>query len=258
MRHTVPLVIVAVAALASGAAADDGALAAGPTVIAIPTAWTQPRTSLTAALDADHRGGTGARITLGYARLVEVDLRGDGELTACDPCAGPDRAVEPVQLPTAGWKLALRPWRDGAVAVGVRVPLGERPRRASEAFVVVSQRLGPVRLHAGASTWASEHPGATGAPIVRAARHGVRPLAGLEWTPAIYPRTTILADLQWLPELGPTAAETAPRWSFAWGVRYRALAWSAIELAVRHRQEDELGGATVMVRLSAAWPRAAR
>lgn len=257
MRRLAPLAIVA--ALASGAAADDGGLAAGPTVLAIPTAWTQPRTTLTAALDVDHRGTSGARVTLGYARLVEVDLRGDGELWACDPCAGPTRAVEPVRQPTAGWKLALRPWRDGAVAAGVRVPLGSRDRvRASEAFVVLSQKLGPLRLHLGASTWASEHRGATGATIARAPTRGVRPLAGLEWTPAIYPRTTILADLQWLPQLGPTAAETAPRWAFAWGVRYRALAWSAIELGVRHRQDDELGGAAVMVRLSAAWPRVAR
>ncbi|MBP6847061.1 MAG: hypothetical protein KA201_25095 [Kofleriaceae bacterium] len=257
MRRTVPLLIVA--ALASGAAADDGALGRGPTVLTIPTAWTQPRTSLTAALDGDHRGGSGARITLGYARLVEVDLRGDGELTACAPCAGPARAVEPVRQPTAGWKLALTPWRDGAVAAGVRVPLGYRERaRASEAFVVLSQRLGPVRLHAGASTWASAHRGADGGTVTRGPGASVRPLVGLEWTPEIYPRTTILADLQWLPQLGPTAAETAPRWAFAWGVRYRALAWSAIELGVRHREGDELGGATVMVRLSAAWPRATR
>lgn len=256
MRRTAPLVLVA--ALASAAHADDGvdgvANATAPTVLAIPTAWTQAETALTASLDVDHRWGSSARANLSYAHLVDVDVRGDQELTLCDPCTGSARAADGARQLTAGWKLSLSPWRDGRVALGARVPFGHRDRvRASEAFVVLSQALGPVRLHLGASTWASEHRGAAGETITLAPTAGVRPLVGLEWTPVIYPRTTLLADAQWLPQLGPTAADSAPRWVFSWGVRYRALSWSAVELGVRHRQDDELGGATVMLRVTAVW-----
>lgn len=245
----VALSLVMVSAVAGAAVADDGV---APQVITIPTAWTQPTTAIYATADGDHRFGSSARATLSYARLVDVDVGGDELLTSCAPCTGVTRATDGVRQYTAGWKLSLRPWRGGAVATGVRVPFGHRDRaRAATAYAVVSAQLGPVRLHAGASTWASEHDAADGSLIRLDPRSTVRPLAGLEWTPTIYPRTTVLADLQWTPELGPTAADTAPRWLFAWGVRYRALSWSAIELGVRHREGDDLGGATVMVRLSA-------
>ncbi len=223
-----------------------------PTVITIPTAWTQPGTALYASLGGDHRFGTSARATVGYARLVEVDVGGDGLVTSCAPCDGTAREATPTQLATAGWKLAVRPTARLALAGGLRVPLpGGDGRRAASAFAIASLRLGPAALHAGASTWASRHRGEDGAAIALAPSASVRPLVGLEWTPRIYPRTTLGADLQWLPELGPTPATTGARWSFAWGVRYRALPWSAVELAVRHREGDALGDATVMVRLAA-------
>lgn len=245
----VALSLVVVSAVAGAAAADDGV---APHVLTIPTAWTQPRTAIYASADGDHRFGSSARATLSYARLVDVDVGGDELVTSCDPCTGATRATDGVRQYTAGWKLSLRPWRGGAIAAGVRVPFGRRDRaRTAAAYAVVSARLGPVRLHAGASTWATEHDRPDGALVRLDPRDTVRPLAGLEWTPEIYPRTTVLADLQWTPELGPTAADTAPRWLFAWGVRYRALSWSSIELGVRHREGDDLGGATVMVRLSA-------
>ena len=244
--------LATVAALASAARGDDEVATQAPTVLAIPTAWIIPRTAVHVSGDVDHRLGSGARATLAYGRLVEVDVGGDGLVTACDVCGGDARAPRPVQQTTAGWKLGVRPWPGVALAAGVRVPFGRRGEgRATEAFAVASARLGQVRLHAGASTWATSHRGADGGTLTQGALAGVRPLLGVEWTPDIYPRTTLLADLQWLPQLGPTDAETASRWSFSWGVRYRALRWSAIELGVRHRQDDALGDATVMVRLSA-------
>jgi len=33
-------------------------------------------------------------------------------------------------------------------------------------------------------------------------------------------------------------------------VRYQALSWGSIELDVRHREGDDLGGSTVMVRVN--------
>jgi hypothetical protein len=35
-----------------------------------------------------------------------------------------------------------------------------------------------------------------------------------------------------------------------WGVRYQALSWGSIELDVRHREADDVGGSTVMVRVN--------
>jgi hypothetical protein len=35
------------------------------------------------------------------------------------------------------------------------------------------------------------------------------------------------------------------------GVRYEAFSWASVELAVRAWQGDDLGGATVMVRVNA-------
>lgn len=63
--------------------------------------------------------------------------------------------------------------------------------------------------------------------------------------------------MAWLPRLAPSEIEL--EWVAGLGVRYQALSWGAIELAVRNRQGDGLAGTTVMVRVHGVWaPRAAR
>jgi hypothetical protein len=120
--------------------------------------------------------------------------------------------------------------------------------RVASLYLVASARLAGLHLHAGAAAWdARARSGgrrqrlADGAPPVR-------PFAALEWTPGRYPRTTVVGDLGWGPELG---ARPALRWIGGWGIRYQALAWGSIELAVRHREGDELAGASVLVRVNA-------
>ncbi|MEZ4403100.1 MAG: hypothetical protein R3B06_23960 [Kofleriaceae bacterium] len=232
-----------------GRAGADARIA--PTVLTVPTAFVQPGTSLYLSGGVDHRRGSQVRATASYARLVEVDVGGDSLVHGCDPCAGAARATRAVQTTTAGWKLGLARG-SAALAVGVRVPItGSPDARVGQVFTVAGLRLGLARVHLGAAAWATEHRGADGGVVRTRAGAALRPLAGLEWTPTIYPRTTVAADLQWVPELGPTAAATTPRWVFTWGVRYQALAWSDIELTVQHRELDQLGEATVMVRASA-------
>jgi hypothetical protein len=247
------IVALALVAIVDVAVADNHT---APMVIAIPTADVDTDLALRASLDVDHRLGSGARASVSYGHLVELSIAGDDHLVTCDPCSGITRVTSAVQQVHAGWKLAIRPTSTIAVAAGVVVPFGSRDGATSaEAFAITTTTLGPVRLHLGASAWASRHTDARGAEIVDGGIGLVRPMTGLEWTPTIYPRTTLLLDMQWLPQLGPTAAQTQPRWLFAWGVRYRALAWSAVELAVKFHQGDDLGGATVMMRVTARWPR---
>ena len=267
MRRPALIVVVVLAASATTAAAGPDGLVAAPTVIGVPTAWIQPAAAVHLSGDVDHRLGSGVRLTKSLGRLAEVDVASDDQVQRCNPCAGDTRATQGVQLVSGAFKLAAGEdaWfrHQPAIAIGVRAPITSLDdaavaARATQAFAVASTTWGPVRLHLGASAWATEHRGGDGATIHRGGLRAARPLAGLEWTPEIYPRTTLSTDVQWLPELGPTAAETAPRWLFAWGVRYRAFSWSAIELAVKHREGDSLSDATVTLRLSARLGRGTR
>ena len=73
--------------------------------------------------------------------------------------------------------------------------------------------------------------------------------AGLEITPPQYPKTTLMTDIAYLPLLRQSAPDL--EWAIGWGVRYQALKWGSIELAVRHREGEGLGDSTVMVRVNA-------
>ena len=52
----------------------------------------------------------------------------------------------------------------------------------------------------------------------------------------------------------PEVKDAGPRlhWVLGWGVRYQALRWGAIDLVVRQREDQALGDATVLVRLTGA------
>jgi hypothetical protein len=67
----------------------------------------------------------------------------------------------------------------------------------------------------------------------------------------MYPRSSLLGDIAWQPELDAVRGP-ALGWVLGVGVRYQAFSWASIELAVRARQGDDLGGSTVLVRVNAA------
>ena len=77
-----------------------------------------------------------------------------------------------------------------------------------------------------------------------------RPFTALAWNPPIYPRTTLLAEVSFAPVVERDRIEL--RWLGGWGVRYQALSWGSIELAMRHREGDSLSDSTVMVRVNGA------
>lgn len=235
MRAAIAIAIVVVGG-AAPALAEPAPRA--PQVLHAPTAWVQPRDVVHGEGGVDHRGGGFLRVTGGLAGLADVDLGVSDREVTCDPCDGERRAT-PASIAGAGLKVRAWSAPRAAVAVGLRRSIAGRDAAPAlaEAFAVASIDLGLVRVHAGGAATR-----ATGMAT------SARPLAGLDWTPPQYPKTTVLADLAWAPEAGPD--RTAMRWVAGWGVRYQALAWGSIELAVRHREGEGLSGSTVLVRVA--------
>ena len=248
-------VALAVVAAAGVAHADPAA----PRVLAAPTAWLPPGGAVVAS------GGTlhGAEQTVGFGLLdagvglgglASVHVGADTDVRGCiTGCERPEGLL----LGRAAFRLGARQdaWFSGmpALLVGVRTTYAARGHdfgraRVTDAYAAASRELGSVRLHAGVSITAA----AFGDEEVELAPTA-RPFGGVEWTPPMYPRTSVLADVMWLPELAPDAIELA--WVAGWGVRYQALPWGSIELAVRHREDEGLGASTVMIRLNGVFAR---
>ncbi len=245
-------------ALPAVAAADDDDL---PRVISAPTAWIPARGTVVATggagVGAEGIGDAGeAMLSLGYGLgdLASVELGGDRDVRGCARCGvdGEDAmaGARGIWLGRASFRIGTprhgRWSRLPALALGLRTTWAARGHtfgavRASEAYAAASWRLGPTRVHGGVSAFDARG---------RDARLGVeiRPFAGLEWTPSDLPRSSLLVDVTWMPRLAPD--EVVLEWVAGAGVRYQALTWGSIELAVRNREDDGLRGTTVMVRLN--------
>jgi hypothetical protein len=223
------LAILSIALLARTVAADP----ALGRVLAAPTAWLPEEGATVATGQLDHHGGTSIDAAYGLGGLASVEL-GEDEDTRVDGRA--------VRQGRAGFRLGARQdeWFVGqpALVLGVSKSFGNDPRVA-QAYVVASRVLGPVAIHAGAEMVAATN-----------TTTAIRPLAGLELVPPQYPKTTLIADLAWLPVV---STSSQPQWLLGWGVRYQALAWGSIELAVKHREGEDLGASTVLVRVHGIW-----
>jgi hypothetical protein len=238
---------VAVIAVARPVAAEPS----GSRVLTAPAAWLPQAGGLEAMLGIDHRGDGAAVVGLGLGGLAEVELGADSDIRGCAGC-GSGGVWRPLHLARAGFRIGARQdaWLGGmpAIAFGVRAqfaayepPIGDP--QVADAYLVASRDLGVVRLHAGADALAA------GVAGKRAALR-LRPIGAIEIHPPMYPRSSLLGDIAWLPELD---AVRGPQlgWLLGIGVRYQAFSWASIELAVRARQGEELGRSTVMVRLNA-------
>jgi hypothetical protein len=226
-------------------------VAADPTesrVLTAPTAWLPPSGAATATLGIDHRGDTAVFAGASLDGLAELEIDEDSDVRGCTDCA---MQRTPLRLGRAGFRIgAHQDWLHGmpALVLGVRAtfaayePAVDAPR-VTDAYVVASRDLGVVRLHAGVDALAAsvaDHRSAA----------ALRPLAGVELHPPMYPRSSLLGDLVWEPELDAVHGPVL-RWMLGIGVRYQAFSWGSVELAVRARQGDDLGGATVMARFNA-------
>jgi hypothetical protein len=237
--------VIAVIAVTRPVAAEP----TGARVLTSPAAWLPRAGEIAAMLGLDHRGDAAATVGYGLGGLAEVELGTERDIRACTDCTARPR---PVWLGRAAFRVGARQgaWFTGmpAIVFGVRTTFAARGHevhepRASDAYLVASRELGVVRLHAGIDAISASVSG-------RRAAARLRPLAGLELHPPMYPRSSLLGDLAWQPTLdaqnGPTLG-----WLLGIGVRYQAFPWASVELAVRARQAEDLGASTVMIRLNA-------
>jgi hypothetical protein len=232
---------VAVIAMARPAAADPS----GARVLSAPTAWLPEAGAAVAMLGIDHRGDGAAVVGYGLGGIAELELGSESDIRGCTDCAHP----VPLWLGRAGFRIGARQdaWFTGmpAIVFGVRATFAARGHaihdpRATDAYLVASRDLGVVRVHAGADAITASASG------LRAAAR-VRPLAGLELHPPMYPRSSLLGDIAWEPTLD---AQRGPQlaWLLGIGVRYQAFTWGSVELAVRAREGEDLGASTVLIR----------
>jgi hypothetical protein len=254
------LVTAALCALAGDVHADP----TGSRVFTAPTAWLPPAGGLvgSAGLDmrelvGDSRVDDSLIVAYGLGGLASLEVGTDSDIRACIDCS--ERPVS-TWLGRAAFRIGARQdaWFAGmpAVVFGVRATFASRSpfdeARAVEAYVVASRVLGPLRAHAGVALHDASHGGPTPAgddDVELGPR--MRPLAGLEWTPSQYPKTSLVGDIAWVPLLEESRVEL--EWAASWGVRYQAMSWGAIELFVRHRQEGALADSTVLMRVQGVW-----
>ncbi len=221
-------------------------------VVTAPTAWLPPEGAAYGDASLDHRGDGSIAVGYGLGGIASVSLGADTDVRTCSapPCTTDHRA-QPVAMGRAVFRIGAPAdaWFAGqpALVLGAAVTLGQDGPRATEAYVVASRALGTARLHAGVEMLDA------GAPDEDRMHAQLRPLAGLEWTPPQYRKTTLVGDLAWLPRL--ELPRPAPEWVIGWGVRYQALTWGSIELDVRHREAEGLAASTVMVRVNGIWER---
>lgn len=243
-RLAVLAAVAAVLAVVRPAAAEP----AGARVLTAPTAWLPEAGALAATLGIDHRGDGTAVVDYGLGGLAEVELGSDTDVRACTDCTA---RPSPIALGRAAFRIGVGQdsWLTGlpAIVFGVRTTFAARGHdvhepRASDAYLVASRDLGVVRVHAGIDAISASAAG-------RRAAARLRPLAGVELHPPMYPRSSLLGDLAWEPALD---AQRGPMlgWLLGIGVRYQAFPWASVELAVRARQAEDLGASTVMIRLN--------
>jgi hypothetical protein len=227
-------------------------------VITMPTAFMLSSTNSeypAAALAGriDHRGAASARGTIGLGGIAQLTFSTARDVRVCETCTA-DETLRTLRMQQADFRMGApaHAWFRGqpALALGVRVAYRsansvQRDVRAVDAYVVASERLGPITLHAGALLEDFASTTVAGRTKLSDQGFSLRPMVGLEWHPAPYPRTTLLGDLTWVPEV--RASGITQTWLAGWGVRYQAARSVGVELSVRHRQDEGLADTTVLV-----------
>jgi hypothetical protein len=224
-----------------------------PEVIAIPTGWLLPAAVIYSRSSLDTGGGAAGDLRIGLGDVAELGVSTLGVRERVDDSdAQPERGRAFV---TASFRLGVAEHRlfrhQPGVALGFRKSF-ERKRdgrtsQLAELALVASKRLGArVAVHVGGAFWDASLSGAldaaADAPPREVTLHGLddlgaqlRPFGGIELR--TLPRSLILIDLSWAPELCARCAADADkirlRPTLAWGVRYDLAHWAAVESGVR-------------------------
>lgn len=248
MNRLVIMLVAALGTLVSRGAAADPAL---PRVLTAPTAWLPAQGGVVATAGIDRRGDSSATFALGLG-IASIEVGTDTDVRGCVTCTD-DLKGNALYLGRAAFRLGAPQdaWFPGmpAVVLGLRNTFAARGHtfgaaRVTDAYLVASRVIGPVRLHLGGAITDGGYQQISLGPTVR-------PFAGFEWTPAPYPKTSVIGDVMWLPKLETDKVEL--EWLAGWGVRFQAVTWGSIELAVRHRQDEGLQESTVLVRVNGVW-----
>lgn len=225
-------------------------------VLTAPTAWLPPSGAIVGTIGgtfgADNQSAGMFDVGIGLGGIASVDVGVDTDVRGCSMCDPGDSDAAPLWMGRAAFRIGARQdaWFRGmpALVIGLRNTFAAHGHtfgaaRSTEAYLVASRSMGPIRVHAGVQATEAAH-GARDAHL----EPTIRPIMGFEWTPGIYPRSTLLGDVAWLPRMEPD--DVRMKWMVGVGVRYQALWWGSIELAVRLREDDGLSQPTALVRLN--------
>ena len=240
--------LLAIAIAASRAASADPVL---DHVIDVPTAWLPHAGDAYGSAALDHHAKGSIVLGYGFGGVGALEVGADNDIHQCSaPPCNPDNPAGSYTQGFAAFRMGVPQDRvfygQPAVLVGYAMETLRAHHRVAQAYLVASRLLGPVALHSGAQVFDAQDAAgmAMGARVV--------PFGAIEYVPAQYPKTTMMADIGFLPEL---ATPTPVLKSLAGvGVRYQALTWGSIELDWRVRQfEDAISDSAIMVRVNGVW-----
>jgi hypothetical protein len=234
---------------------------AAPRLVHVPTAYVLPSAGLYGSAGGSHRGAGFGALSIGLGGVAEVGVSTDDDAGECVDCdAG--AVARALSVRSAYFKMGVAEGAfhrlQPALALGFQAQLGApeseelRAIRLARLYLVASRTVGSVRAHLGMDLWDGRGTGS--APVSlnqQDLSRRVRPFAGLGLTPRIYPRTTLLGEVSWVPTFGSASVDL--RWLAGWGVRYQAFSWSSVELVVRHRARGTLDDSTVLIRANWGW-----
>ncbi len=234
---------IAIALAASMAAADP----VEPRLLTAPTAWLPDANGVIAAVGLDMRGQATVAGDFGLGGIGELELGVDSDARECTAAscgtASGDSLANALHLARAAFRIGAPQDAvfagEPALVLGVRETIGAG-HAIGEAYVVASRELGPLRLHAGLDALESS-----------IATTQLYPLAGLEYTPQQFHKTTLMADVAWQPIFGETINFER---ILGVGVRYQTFTWLTVELDYRAREGESLAGSTVLARVIVHWP----
>lgn len=237
-----------------------------PRSISNTTGWMPKAGEMHVDLGIDQKKRPSGAVSVGLGGIGEFGLQLQHERSECEPC-------EEVATDSTGLNLASAFFKMGtpeglgheqvpAFALVYRKALFRKAQiltdsdkiisrpvlktRSAMLTAMASKSIGPTALHVGAELLVVEGTALQGDFGVD--EFVVRPALGMQWSPAKYPLSTFLVDLRWVSEAvanNNAEFEWDTRMTAAWGVRYQALDWAAVDLNVRRQDGEGLDDARV-------------